>query len=100
MEQLFLTKIINWSITNKYNLDCDFCFRLLDEDANYCDKEKIINYLISANIKRIPFTGGEPLLDHDLEKLLMIYKSNDIFYSVHTNGINKTKLLRIMPYAN
>ena len=85
---MYLPKLANWSITNKCNLNCSFCFRHSEiPDPSKNVKEYILACIIQSGVKRITFTGGEPLLDLDLISLIHSCNKKGIFTSLHTNAI-------------
>lgn len=78
-----------WQITTKCNLNCQYCLSDSGSKGKYGleTKEaiKIINQLGELGINRLDFTGGEPLLRPDLEKLIQCAKYNHINTIVTTN---------------
>lgn len=92
--------LINWSITNRCNLHCKFCYKFFDDDPTYEEKRYILNKIIDSNVTRITFTGGEPLLDDNLIDILKICNENSIFTSIHTNGTIERNFYTIIKFAN
>ena len=95
---------INFSLTDKCNLSCEYC-----ETASRNLKEMglkdifyIIDQLKRCGCKRIGFTGGEPLLRKDLKEIIDYTKGYHIFTTLSTNGslikerINDIKKLDIL----
>ncbi len=80
-----------WQITTKCNLNCKYCLSDSGLEGKYGletkDAIKIINQLGELGINRLDFTGGEPLLRKDLEKLIQCAKYNHINTIVTTNTI-------------
>ena len=73
------------------NLNCSFC------DTKWANKpdcptkdltpQEIYDYVSSKGIKNITITGGEPLLQKDLPKLLkLLGENNNISVEIETNG--------------
>lgn len=79
-----------WQITTKCNLNCKYCLSDSGLEGKYGletkDAIKIINQLGELGINRLDFTGGEPLLRKDLEKLIQCAKYNHINTIVTTNA--------------
>ncbi len=78
-----------WQITTKCNLNCKYCLSDSGVEGKYGletkDAIKIINQLGKMGINRLDFTGGEPLLRKDLQKLIQCAKYNHINTIVTTN---------------
>lgn len=71
-----------WQITKKCNLNCLYCLSASNSDAEYGMSTeqaiKLINHLGKIGINRLDFTGGEPLIRHDLDCLIECAKQNGI----------------------
>lgn len=80
-----------WQITTKCNLNCKYCISSSGKDGIYGlsteEAMEIINHLGKLGINRLDFTGGEPLIREDLDKLIMCSKENNINTIVTTNTI-------------
>lgn len=78
-----------WQITTKCNLNCKYCLSDSGVDGNYGLDTKnaidIIKQLGQLGINRLDFTGGEPLIRKDLDKLIQCSKYNHINTIVTTN---------------
>lgn len=61
---------ILWEITNRCNQNCFFCHAKGHNDVSIEDAEKIISNLSGINIKDFILTGGEPMLNKDIFKIL------------------------------
>ena len=96
----FGPKRITLELTNICNLHCSYCLR--DEEALYHTKanffsphllERILSQAKEAmGITSVIFTGGEPTLHPDFEKILAVSKANDLGISFVTNGWHFEKL--------
>ena len=84
------------SLTDRCNLRCVYCMpedgvdkKYHEDILRYEEIEKIIDAAASLGVKKVRFTGGEPLILKDLEKLIAYTASipaiNDI--GITTNGI-------------
>ena len=78
-----------WQITTKCNLHCKYCLSSSGVEGEYGLETKeaidVINQLGKLGINRLDFTGGEPLVRKDLEKLIQCSKYNHINTIVTTN---------------
>ncbi len=83
-------KEISIELTTKCNLDCDFCFNKTTYNDDYSlDEEKVFSILeqtAKLGVKRIRFTGGEPLLDEKLSEYAEYAKKLDLEVWLNTNG--------------
>jgi len=82
-------------IEPKCNLNCKFCFnknsfaekgRDIENKLTMEFVKKIIDNAFISGIKRIRFTGGEPLLRKDIWELAEYVKSKDMELRLNTNG--------------
>ncbi len=84
-------KSVCWDITSKCNDSCAFCYRnKCTGDLSVDDNMTILKKLIDANVEKISFVGGEPLLYEQICKLIEFgkkYSENKILFSITTNGI-------------
>ncbi|MDR2582128.1 MAG: radical SAM protein [Fibromonadaceae bacterium] len=83
-----LPVLINWSLTERCNLNCGFCFRFHDKELP-SDKMKIVlEKIVKSGVRRVTLTGGEPTLVNGLESIAEKLRYAGIFVSLHTNGMN------------
>lgn len=84
------------SLTDRCNLRCVYCMpedgiekKYHEDILRYEEIEKIIDAAASLGIRKVRFTGGEPLVRKDIEKIIAYTSSipaiNDI--GITTNGI-------------
>ena len=82
----------NYWVTYKCNSKCEFCNFWNDDkiknipDARYEDVKQNLDDLKKIGLKFIDFTGGEPLLNKDLPKILSYAKKLGFFVKLSTNG--------------
>lgn len=73
----FIPKVV-FSLTNRCNLNCDYCCEdsKIDEKDTLTtnDLKKCIDNILKLNPQRIVFTGGEPLLRADFFEILKYTK--------------------------
>ncbi len=98
-----LIRIVNWILTRKCNLDCDYCAIVKDYETmprqypqmkHYMREEMSTEVVINAlkafkaqnpNVFHI-FYGGEPLLRRDLPEIINFCNENEIYYTVISNN--------------
>lgn len=90
------------SLTDKCNLRCVYCMpedkvyenNLINHTLSFNDYKFIINGLSQVGIKKIKFTGGEPLLYPHLIELIKYahYECNIDDISITTNGIGLNEI--------
>lgn len=90
------------SLTDKCNLRCVYCMpedkvyenNLINDTLSLNDYKFIINGLAQVGIKKIKFTGGEPLLYPHLIELIKYahYECNIDDISITTNGIGLNEI--------
>jgi MoaA/NifB/PqqE/SkfB family radical SAM enzyme len=90
-----IPKLVNWSITSRCNLKCEFCFKLNDCDASFADKKLIFKKISEAGVRQITFTGGEPLLEKNISYFAKLCDENSITTSIHTNATLTNKFFEI-----
>ena len=90
------------SLTDKCNLRCVYCMpedkvyenNLINDTLSFNDYKFIINGLSQVGIKKIKFTGGEPLFYPHLIELIKYahYECNIDDISITTNGIGLNEI--------
>ncbi|HDS08629.1 MAG TPA: radical SAM protein [Firmicutes bacterium] len=83
--------LIFWDITNRCNLDCNFCMWNWDyakniREASRLKKEEILNEIKLIKPLKVVLTGGEPLLTQGIFHYIYDLKKEDIFVELTTNG--------------
>lgn len=73
------------------NLNCSYCDTKWANEENVSfeglTEDDIVDYVKRTGIKNVTLTGGEPLIQKDIEKLLMAFElEDDIRVEVETNG--------------
>lgn len=87
-----------WNIASRCNYNCGFCFRINNKRELYFNEAKIVLQKLSrSGIKKISFSGGEPMLWPGIFNLIALAKQLDIYTMLITNGsllnINRIKSL-------
>jgi 7-carboxy-7-deazaguanine synthase len=85
------------------NLNCTYCDTKWanEHDAEFTEMspEEIYEYIKSVNAKNVTLTGGEPLLQKDMNKLLELLCSDEnIRVEIETNG--SVDISKFMNYEN
>ena len=95
------------SLTDRCNLRCVYCMpeegitkKAHNDIVRFEDLEKVISAFAALGIKKVRFTGGEPLILKGIEKLIRFTSSIQSIYDVSltTNGIllyDKAKELKL-----
>ncbi len=82
-------------ITNRCTIKCDYCCfssnRKKLEELSTDELKKVMRDAVSLGCEHIHFTGGEPLLRHDIGDLIAYAKSLDLKIRMQTNGMLLTK---------
>lgn len=72
------------------NLNCSYCdtewANLETAEYEEMNAEKLKDWVISTGIKNVTVTGGEPLLQRNINNLFKILSENGIEVEVETNG--------------
>lgn len=73
------------------NLNCSFCDTKWANEPNCPTKDmtpqEIYDYVSSKGIRDVTLTGGEPLLQKDMQNLLVLFGSNkNLSVEIETNG--------------
>ncbi len=76
-----------WLLTSKCNYNCSFCFKVPNSiDLSRQKALNILNKLINFGVKKISFSGGEPLLFPYLEELIKKAHQMGVVTMIITNG--------------
>ncbi len=89
-----VVRFVHWEITSNCNLNCEFCYQRewpkLKRNEFVTDDKllEVADELLNLRIKKITFSGGEPLLRINiLNELISKFAANGIFLDLQTNGI-------------
>ena len=83
---------VSWHITDRCNYNCQFCFRPVHgNELNLAKAKKVIDRLVEAGLKKISWSGGEPMLWKGIIDLIEYTKSKGIITMLITNGELLTK---------
>ncbi len=83
-----------WLLTSRCNYSCQFCHRILDRRELYYNEAILVaDRLIRAGIKKISFSGGEPMLWTGLIELIKYIKKSGVMTMLITNASLMTEKL-------
>ncbi len=80
---------VDWAITNKCNLNCEFCTGLPEEELSHDEAIKLASEINSLKPGWVILEGGEPFLREDLEEVLNVLKCK---VYIITNGNAKINI--------
>jgi len=91
-------------ITNRCNSRCNYCnsYNIVSEEMNTREVFQMIDEFSSLGMKRIGFTGGEPLLREDIDSIISYTHKKGITTTLFSNGtlvpgkINKLRHLDLL----
>ena len=87
--------VVVWNLTNACNLKCKHCYqeagRKLKEELDLAARLDVVDQLADEDVFSIAFSGGEPLMDQDLWKVLEHTHERNLYASIATNGTLITK---------
>lgn len=85
-----LPYLMDIAITDKCNLNCDFCsFIGKEKKEKILSKEeliKVINDAVMMGVSSVNFVGGEPLLREDLPEIIKELDQKNAITGIFTNG--------------
>ena len=86
----------------KCNLRCSYCdTKWADSDdckTEMLSPEEITEYVIGTGVKNVTLTGGEPLLQADIYRLIEMLMKNECRIEIETNGSISVKELSKKEY--
>lgn len=72
------------------NLNCSYCDTKWANQDNVpyeiMSEKDITDYILATNIKNVTLTGGEPLLQNNIDVLIEILIKNNLSVEIETNG--------------
>jgi len=99
---MYKTKIVNWLITRKCNLNCSYCGIVDNKIPDRMTTQEIISALkmfkeLNPETFHIIY-GGEPLLRDDLHDIINFCNNNEIYYTIITNatGVARSRLNKLL----
>jgi len=91
-----------WCVTNRCNLNCNFCLtrstKTDNSDLSVEQRNFILHEIFENNVLKVYLTGGEPMLCPELFDYIRQLKEHNIFIELTTNGtlldVNAIKKLK------
>ncbi len=83
-------RVVQFAITNRCNLSCDFCYRALEAESAWTvdDAVTILSDLDRAGVLEVAFGGGEPFAFRGFPRLLSrLAAETRLAVSITTNGL-------------
>ncbi len=72
------------------NLNCGYCdtrwANTADVKCEFVSAEELVAYVKSTGVKNVTLTGGEPLLQADIARLIVLLGASDAEVEIETNG--------------
>lgn len=94
------------SLTEKCNLRCGYCMPkggiVLRNSSLFMNKNEVVTLaeiFVSAGIKKIRLTGGEPLVCKDAHEIILNLSKLPIELSITTNGVLVNEFIDTFKYA-
>jgi MoaA/NifB/PqqE/SkfB family radical SAM enzyme len=80
-------------VTRRCNLSCGYCneYDSFSPPVPYETLLARVNHLASLNTASMTFTGGEPLLHPDLDKIVRVARNHGMIVTMITNGFRLTR---------
>jgi len=79
-----------WNFTNNCNLKCRHCYqeagKRLEGELDLATRLDIMDQLADEDTFSIAFSGGEPLMDKDLWRVVERAHKRNLYVSIATNG--------------
>lgn len=74
------------NLTNYCNQNCNYCrYDNCDSYMSFEKFKKVVNRCLSLGVKSFILTGGEPLINPDIEKIILFLDKKGISYGVNSN---------------
>ncbi|MBC7188727.1 radical SAM protein [Candidatus Aerophobetes bacterium] len=82
--------VVVWNFTNLCNLKCRHCYqdagKRLKDELSLKKRLEIVDELAGEDVFSIAYSGGEPLMDKDIWKVLERGAKQGLYQSIATNG--------------
>ncbi|MCF7907354.1 MAG: radical SAM protein [Candidatus Omnitrophica bacterium] len=94
--------VVGWSVTNRCNWHCAYCTRWSDHSEELDTKQiySILDELFQMGTYSINFTGGEPLIRDDIDRIVYYAKRKGINVTISSNGSLVSQKIKEIRKAN
>lgn len=88
VNKLYSPEIVHFSITDRCNLDCPYCYRLNQpiNDPSIREIKRLFKEWSEIGVCQVSLGGGEPLLRNDVPDIVHLANRNNLRVSLTTNG--------------
>jgi len=90
--------IVGWCITKRCNYRCKYCeaWKMPSQELNTKEICDIINEMKDFGVRKLTFTGGEPLLRDDIGEIINYAHEKNICVGINSNGsLLRTKIAEL-----
>lgn len=79
---------VSWCITKRCNYRCMYCgtWKIPSQELSTSEICNIIDEMKKSGVRKITFTGGEPLLRDDIGEIVDYVHKKDILVNINSNG--------------
>ncbi|WP_201578825.1 radical SAM protein [Psychrobacter sp. Pi2-52] len=91
-----IPETIDWFVTSKCNLKCDFCYGPYPESESRDILKSIAQQISTSSIANVTLCGGEPFVNPDIFEIIDILLKDGKNVYVSTNGHFPEKLSRVL----
>ena len=90
-----LSVFIRFAFCNLRCVYCDTLYSLINPKYEEESIDKLVEFILSTGVKNVTLTGGEPLIQPDIGKLLETLSELNLNVEIETNGS-----VSILPFKN
>ncbi|MCX5679256.1 MAG: radical SAM protein, partial [Candidatus Omnitrophica bacterium] len=96
---------MDFIVTERCSEECKICFAATmppHREASLEEQKRMIDHMYGNGVRRLIFTGGEPLLAKHIGALLSYAHDKGMATALYTNGrfLDEAKAAEIMPYVD
>lgn len=88
---------VNYNVTTHCGFSCKYCYHPLMPIKDYIPLSRLeilFKDLKKTGCESILLTGGDPLLRHDIDEMMILLKKTDLFYTLSTKSILSSDRIR------
>jgi MoaA/NifB/PqqE/SkfB family radical SAM enzyme len=81
--------IVRWNCTNKCSARCSYCntYKTVTKELTTSESLRMLRDLHGMGMRRLCFSGGEPLMRHDIEELVHSSALLGVSLEMNSNGL-------------